>query len=123
MSLPTPLEIPNTDLIALLYTSFDTSMSLTEPNTPVIEGTFGNDGDNNNPSSPDFARLIPVSAEAKIAFHELAQQIQKLENDVYQWHSRFIHIRTRLTQVHSRMRLTAPTLAVCRLVFRKHPRY
>jgi hypothetical protein len=69
-----------------------TSGSTTEPNTPEPPQITS---ENEDSPSGDFARLIPVSRSARIAFHNLHLAME--ENPTkYLWHRKFIYVRRRL---------------------------
>jgi hypothetical protein len=69
--------------------------STTEPNTPEPDPI--NDEDENNPAG-DFARLIPRSRQARIAFHEMVIETNKFPYK-YRWHRRFIHVREAMEEL------------------------
>lgn len=63
------------------------SQSTTEPNTPEA-GPI----ENEKQASGDFARITPISAAARLAFHNLADTIDQ-NPGTYRWHRRYLHIR------------------------------
>jgi hypothetical protein len=69
-----------------------TSESTTEPNTP--EPPQINAEDEDIPSG-DFARLIPISRSARIAFHYLHLAMEE-SPEKYLWHRKFVYVRRRL---------------------------
>src|SRR3954469_20807168 len=69
------------------------SDSATQPNTPqppLIE--------DENKLSGDFARLIPTSRAARLAFHKLILAFGQ-DPDKYRWHRRLVHVREGLERL------------------------
>jgi hypothetical protein len=74
-----------------------TSGSTTEPNTP--EPPSINAEDEAIPSG-DFARLIPISRSARLAFHNLCLAMEE-SPEKYLWHRKFVYVRQRLEELES----------------------
>jgi len=69
--------------------------STTEPNTP--EPLPIDEDDENNPSG-DFARLIPRSRQAHIAFHHVVEVVIA-SPEKYAWHRKFIHVHKTMDEL------------------------
>jgi hypothetical protein len=73
------------------------SGSTTEPNTPDPPPI---DLEDEDIPSGDFARLIPISRSARIAFHHLYLAIEQ-SPEKYLWHRKFVYVRRNLEELES----------------------
>ena len=76
-----------------------TSGSTTEPNTPEPPPI---DVEDEDIPSGDFARLIPISRSARIAFHNLYLAMEG-SPERYLWHRKFVYIRHKLEELETEL--------------------